>query len=144
MGFGNVTGAALRFFLQKGDYATVDGSAGFSSTRNAWEHYQVLPGAFNPTNQDIGPTTLSGSVVDFGGAGTLAPNAIVGWLTVGIDTAWITSDSFDVTLRLWNARIDAVELSVATGVPEPSTLAAMLLGLSGLGFSRKRLRKAGA
>jgi hypothetical protein len=137
VGFDQITSAVLRFYTQKGDYATVDRKAPYSTARNAWEHYQVLPGAFNPTNQDVGPFSAAGSV-DFG-TGTLAPNTTVGWLEAGIDTAWITSDSFDVTLRLWNVRIDAVELSVATrSVPEPSTLAALLLGLLGVGASHRR------
>lgn len=145
VGFANVTGATLRFYTQKGDYATIDGTQPFDNDRNAWEHYQVLEGAFNTTNEDFGPTNpgIVGTLVDFGGAGVLNPNFTVGWLEQSIDINWITSNSFDVTLRLWNARIDAVELSVTTanGIPEPSTLAVLLLGLSGVGFATRRTRR---
>lgn len=124
VGFANIDSATLRFFTQKGDYGN-----------NAWEHYQVLEGASNATNQDAS-AGAAGST-DFGGSGALAPNNIVGWLSAPIDMTWITSDSFDVTLRLWNARIDRIEL-VVNAVPEPGTIALFGLGLAGLGWSRRR------
>ena len=135
IGFANIDSATLRFYTQKGDYATVDGSSGFSASRNAWQHYQVLEGALNNTNENAS-AGVTGSI-DFGGGAILAANATVGWLSSSIDTSLITSDSLDVTLRLWNARIDRIELSV-TSVPEPTTLALFGLGVAGLGLSRRK------
>ena len=133
IGYANVTGATLRFYTQKGDYATLDGTDSFSASRNTWEHYEVLQGAMNSTHEDVDPFTASAT--DFYGAGTLAQNATLGWAEQALDTAWITSDSFDLTLRLWNARIDRIELRVSA-VPEPATL--LLAGLALAGTVRRR------
>jgi hypothetical protein len=114
MGWQHVESAKLRFYTQQGAY--VDPS---------WHHYEVLEGPSNPLHQDDGPSGWPG-LVDFGSHGS---NGIVGWLEAPIPLAWITDNSFDVTLRLWNARIDAVELSVVRA-PLPG---AVLLGLLGFG-----------
>jgi hypothetical protein len=125
VGFANVGSAELWFYVQKGDYATIDGSDAFNAGRNAWEHYQVLEGSMNSSNQDATPF-VSGTT-DFFGGGTKAANEVLGWVSASIDNSWITSDSFDVTLRLWNARIDKVELRV-NDVSAPSAGILVLFG----------------
>jgi hypothetical protein len=112
MGWEHVASASLRFYTQQGSYSDT-----------GWHHYEVLEGAFDDTDQDrnmeVPPWP---GVVDFG-------SGFVGWLSEPIPLSWITGDSFDVTLRLWNARIDAVELNVVRA-PLPG---AVLLGLLGFG-----------
>lgn len=130
--------ASLRFYAQKGDY--VDTS---------WNQYEVLLGVKNLQDEDavavahpLVPTTCSfatGPVQSLGDG--LAPNQTVGWVETGIDLSWITSDSLDLTLRLWNVRLDAVELRVeskgglpAAVAPEPGTLLLLGSGLMGVAW----------
>jgi hypothetical protein len=111
----HVVSANLRFYAQQGDYVDT-----------AWHHYEVLEGAFDSTHEDDHPMPAWPDLVDFGSYGS---NGIVGWLEAPIPTSWITSNAFDVTLRLWNARVDKVELDVVTA-PLPG---AVILGLLGFG-----------
>jgi len=120
VGFENILSAQLAFYTQQGDY-----------TYSWWHHYEVLPGAMNPTHQDTDPVVTG--LVDFGNHGN---SGLVGWLYEPIPLAWITGDSLDVTLRLWNARIDQVQLLATVPVP-----GAVLLGVLGLGAAGMKLRK---
>ena len=121
VGWENIISAQLAFYTQQGSYR-----------RSEWHHYEVLEGALNPLHEDSGP----GVGIDFGGG---TSNQTIGWLYEPIPLAWITtpaSNSFDVTLRLWNARIDKVELLATVPVP-----GAVLLGLLGLSVAGVKLRK---
>lgn len=115
IGSEHIASAELRFYAQKGTYV-----------EPGWHHYRVLPGAFNPTDEDRNVEPPFDGLVDFGDPGD---NGLVGWLSEPIPLSWITDDSFDVTLRLWNARIDKIELDVVRA-PLPG---AVLLGLLGFG-----------
>lgn len=128
----NLTNLTLRVYLQKGNY----GSYG-TTYHKEFEHYQVLPGEYNPMNEDgdiiVNPVP---GVIDYYPDGQLPDNYTVGWVNMPFDA---TSDpgfvlldgNIALTLRLWNWRVDAVEL-----VPEPSTL--LLLGLGGLVLRKKK------
>ncbi len=127
VGWNNILSADLRFYSQKGNYG-----------ETSWGHYAILQGAFNPLDQDKDPIDAVGPIVDFGSA---APNATVDWLQGAISPSWITGDSFDVTLRLWNVRVDRVELLVDVGqAPEPSTMFLLVTGLLGVMRYARRSR----
>lgn len=124
IGWNNIGSATLRFYTQQGNYDV------------SWHHYQVLQGAFNPLNQDLAPTGLPG-LTDFGNYGK---NGLVGWLEAPVPVSWMTANNFDITLRLWNARIDYIELQ-ATVIPEPNSillLGSALFGIGAVGFIKKR------
>ncbi len=120
IGWENIVSAELAFYTQQGGYH-----------RTEWHHYEILPGAFNPTHQDDGPSVAG--LVEFGDG---TPNKTVGWLYEPVPMAWITGNSLDITLRLWNARIDKVELLATVPVP-----GAVLLGMLGLSVAGVKLRK---
>jgi len=128
VGWSNISSATLRFYTQQGAYPNLD-----------WHHYQVLQGAFNPSYQDNSPTGWSG-LINFGNYGS---NGLVGWLEAPVPVSWITTNNFDVTLRLWNARINYIELQT-TVIPEPNTillLGSALLGIGAVSFVKKRKTK---
>ena len=127
IGYQYISMATLRFYTQQGAYTT------------SWHHYQVLQGAFNPLNQDLAPIGLPG-LTDFGNYGV---NGLVGWLEAPVPLSWITSNNFDITLRLWNARIDYIELQTNV-IPEPNTILLLgsgLLGIGAVSFMKKRKSK---
>lgn len=128
IGWRNIESAELWFYAEQGSYA-----------RTEWHHYEILEGAFNPTHEDVPagmnpPIPNLPGIVDFGSYGS---NGLVGWLAAPIPETWITADTFDITLRLWNVRLDTVELR-ANVVPVPG---AALLGALGLLYSGWRLRR---
>lgn len=126
IGWNNIENATLRFYVQKGDYI-----------REWWHHYEVLEGEKNPLHGDIAPTGWDG-LINFG---DYESNEVVGWLESDIPVSWITanaSNDFYITLRLWNVRIDKVELSV-NPVPEPSTCLLFLFGIIGMSGVKKKI-----
>lgn len=123
-----ITDATLRFYAQKGSYYN-----------NTWEHYFLLPGEFNPEYQDI---IVNNPVpIDVNGAELFTE----GWVEANIPLDWITQNDLGLTLRLWNLRVDGVELNVANNcsapVPEPSTLLLLIFNLGGIIAFRARKPK---
>ena len=120
VGYENIDSATLWFYAQQGSYHY-----------NSWHHYELLEGSFNATHQDHptsdGPLATLPGMVNFGYYGS---NGEVGWLSESIPMTLITSDNLNVTLRLWNVRLDAVELRVNT-IPVPG---AIILGSIGAGL----------
>jgi len=128
VGWENIVSAELWFYAEQGNYV-----------RPQWHHYEILEGPFNPTHQDVPegmdpPIPDLPGIVDFGDHGN---DTLVGWLAEPIPQTWITADRFEITLRLWNVRLDTVELH-PTLVPLPG---AVLLGILGLGYAGLRLRR---
>jgi hypothetical protein len=126
----NIHEVTLKFYLQTGSYADL------TAAGSAWHHYQVLEGAFNGFNQDLGALGATGAVsFDYDAY------AEGGWIKAQVDPSWVISDAFDITLRLWNAKLDAVELEVAnsdpSSVPEPGTIMLLGLGLFGIAACRR-------
>ncbi len=100
----DLTNLTFRAYLQKGNY-----------NDNRWEHYQLYPGAFNPTSEDPDPSTSLGHIDHFPG-GNLPPNELVGWLEIPFDATsdpsyQLPNGNTAMTFRMWNWRVDAVELT---------------------------------
>ena len=127
------TNLTFRAYMKKGNHIE------HGLDWHQWEHYQFLPGTFNTTNEDFGsishlPIAAANGVIDHFPGGVLDANSVVGWVEFHFDA---TSDplyslpngNIGVTLRLWNWRVDAVELvgcpvsttAKATAVPGEST-----------------------
>jgi hypothetical protein len=127
-GVKHIVSAVLRFYTQQGTYVDT-----------TWHHYELLEGEFNPTHEDDHAVTGAWpGLVDFGDYGS---NGVVGWVEAPVPTSWITTDIFDVTLRLWNARIDKIELDVVSA-PLPGAVILSLLGFGSTGLLA-RLRRRG-
>lgn len=124
----HIISTTLRFYTQQGAY-----------WRTSWHQYEVLEGAFNSADEDASPLSAGSDLVDFGSHGN---NGVVGWLEVPIPTSWITGNALDVTLRLWNARIDKVELDVVHApLPGAVTLGLLGFGSAGAGFLGRLRRR---
>lgn len=93
----------LQAYIEKGDCA----GAGCDTN---WHHFITLPGEKNPSYQDDPPSSLFKSF-DFD----------KGWIYDTIPGSWITDDTLEITLRLWNARVDVVRLIGPGGLTTPNT-----------------------
>jgi len=97
----SISSPQLRFYTRKGAYGDRPGGSA------EWHHYELLEGAYNLTDEETAPPDYA---VSF--ASDSDPSYYdVGWIEADIPTSWIQGDSFDLTLRLWNAQIDAVQFS---------------------------------
>jgi hypothetical protein len=121
----DITRLKLRVYLQKGECAN-----------EYREHYQLLPGKFNPHNEDnggSGPGLFPSDVTRHDPDGiNLAANTVVGWVEFPFNAAsdsdyTLPDGNIALTLRLWNWRVDAVELVEGSGPIETPAL-----GLYGL------------
>lgn len=122
----DIKSTSLRFFAQKGGYY-----------KTSWEHYYILPGEFNKDYQNmILPNPIS---IDVNGA----PIFTEGWIEANIPTNWISLNDLNnpteltLTLRLWNLKVDAIELKLEASpppspVPEPSCILLIIFGFGGI------------
>jgi hypothetical protein len=110
----------LCFYAQQGAYS------------RSWHHYEVLPGLLNPLDQDTGPPGATGPIVDFGDHGV---NGLVGWLTAQLPAGCVNGNNVELTLRLWNARVDQVKLCA---VPAPGAILLGSMGVGLVGWLRRR------
>lgn len=115
--FNDILSASFGFQLRNGKSGGWEGSYS----------YQVLSGAQNPTNEDANPTGTSFNAASTGGT----------YFSETVNAADFTSNTFDITLRLWEAEVDGVELVVTT-VPAPATIALFGFGLAGLGWVKRK------
>ncbi|MBN2473410.1 MAG: hypothetical protein JXB62_02285 [Pirellulales bacterium] len=129
----DLSNMTFRAYLQKGAYGN-----------NSWQHYQILPGKLNSTNQDLSPAAAPGAIQH---PTALARDEVVGWVEFDVDAtsdpAYLLSNgNVALTFRLWNWRIDAVELS-GDIIPEPATIVIWsLLGALGAVVCWRRRRAA--
>lgn len=104
----------FRAYMQKGEYSD-------------WglEHFQLLDGTFRTYYQDVDdPRAISYPPrgVDYYPDGVLSPNQTVGWVEIPFyvyPNSYLSyvlpNGNLGLTLRLWNSRVDAVEV-----VPAPA------------------------
>jgi hypothetical protein len=95
-GIGSLEDYSLQLIidLQKGDYQN-----------NDWQYYMILQGDKNPTNEDT-----SAGAFDF--AETKVPDGTIIRLEVPVEASMFV-DGW-ITIRLWNARVDYVELELTS------------------------------
>lgn len=73
----------------------IDGNA-------TWNHYLAIPGKQNPDYQDSDPFSVPNTqTIDYS-AGK--------WIEIELTPKFWSDEDIWVTLRLWNIRVDAVEL----------------------------------
>lgn len=87
----------LHAYVRKGAY-----------TVTSWHAVRLYPGLFNATDQDCDTPGVCWTAGDeFPGE-----DAWEGWIARSMPHEWVSTGLLDFTLRIWNARIDAIYVSV--------------------------------
>jgi len=97
-----------------------------------WHHFEVLAGIGNPLDEDASPFTAVGPIVDFGDFGA---DGLVGWVVSALPAGSVVGNTVELTVRLWNARVDQVKLCA---IPAPGAVILSSLGLGLVGWLRRR------
>jgi hypothetical protein len=99
-------GAVFRAFVRKGAYEDICGGC------SVWHQYRLYPGAFNTDDEDCDTEcvlTYDSFPED---------RSWSGWLEIPVPQEWFVGGALDVSLRLWNAQVDAVQL--VADLPTPN------------------------
>ncbi|HEY2955862.1 MAG TPA: hypothetical protein VGK89_11510 [Candidatus Eisenbacteria bacterium] len=95
----------LRVYLRKGTYS------------DSWHAIRLYPGAFSQTDEDCDNPGTCWTVTDeFPGT-----DGWEGWVERRVPSYWASGNDLDLSLRLWNAKLDAITLVVTTrSAPPPA------------------------
>lgn len=96
----------LRLYLQRGDHTDLD------PLHNHVHSLKIYRGPFNSADQDCNWPECGSIEDEFPG-----DRHWEGWVERSIPSSWVVDNALDVTIRLWDARVDAIELIPSHSTP---------------------------